>query len=530
MLHQTKVLLDQAASLNLTGDWHKAVSLCEQAFTTSVRAKDVPSLIEAVLRIGLCYHDMGDEDTSIDQLLLAYELANLHGDNGRAARALNAIAIHHYTHGELDAAESIYRKARGLALQAQEMLTAGDVESNLGILANIRGDLSTALSQYESALELYEGAGDRYRIARALNNIGMLHTDLKQLDAAEGCLDRALTISKEIGDVVTEAIVMSNRTELLLEQGELKAARESCDEAFEVASRLGDIALKSESLRFYGIIFRRTGKLHLAESYLRQAIGLAAEKTLPLPEAETSRELALVLRLQGRNREALVMLNRAHALFSHLRAEHDQADIDERVNQLEEDFLSLVQMWGESIEAKDRYTGGHCERVANYACRIALEVGIPQSEIIWFRMGAFLHDVGKMEIPEEILNKPGRLTDEEREVIEQHTVVGYEMLSSIDFPWDILPMVRSHHERWDGRGYPDGLKAEAIPLTARILRIADIFDALTTTRSYRSPLTAEQAFQIMESDSGSNDPDLFEIFKGLLPELSMLSKNTDDTR
>ena len=104
-------------------------------------------------------------------------------------------------------------------------------------------------------------------------------------------------------------------------------------------------------------------------------------------------------------------------------------------------------------------------------------------------MGAFLHDVGKTEVPEEILNKPGRLTDEERATMERHTVIGDEMLAPVEFPWDIRPMVRSHHERWDGRGYPDGLAAEAIPRSARILRLADVVDALTTARSYRAPLT-----------------------------------------
>ena len=230
-----------------------------------------------------------------------------------------------------------------------------------------------------------------------------------------------------------------------------------------------------------------------------------------------------MLRAQERNRESLEALNRAHSLFNSLQAKHEQADINKRIGQLEGDFLSLVRMWGESIEAKDRYTRGHCQRVANYACRIAERIGIPEREMVWFRMGAFLHDVGKTEVPEEILNKPGRLSDEEREIIERHTVIGDEMLSSIEFPWDIRAMVRSHHERWDGRGYPDGLRAEEIPTTARILRFADIFDALTTTRSYREPLSPEQAFQIMVEDHGSFDPDLFEVFRELFPEFSRMA-------
>jgi putative nucleotidyltransferase with HDIG domain len=157
--------------------------------------------------------------------------------------------------------------------------------------------------------------------------------------------------------------------------------------------------------------------------------------------------------------------------------------------------------------------------VAGYACRIAAEVGLTEQELVWFRMGAFLHDLGKTEVPEEILNKPGKLTDEERSIMERHTVIGDEMLAPVEFPWDIRPMVRSHHERWDGRGYPDGLAGLDIPLSARILRIADVFDALTTARSYRRRLTPEEALEIMVEDQGSFDPDLFEIFLAIFPEL-----------
>jgi putative nucleotidyltransferase with HDIG domain len=271
-------------------------------------------------------------------------------------------------------------------------------------------------------------------------------------------------------------------------------------------------------MKYYGIIHRNVGKLHLAETYLRQGIQIAHDARFPLVEAESGRELALVLRALNRNREALDALNRSHTLFTWLQAKTDQADINERIGQLETDFLSLVRFWGESIEAKDRYTSGHCERVAEYACRLAGEAGIGEREMVWFRMGAFLHDLGKTEVAEEILNKPGRLTDEERAAMERHPVIGDEMLAPVEFPWDIRPMVRSHHERWDGRGYPDALSGDRIPLPARILRVADVFDALTTARSYRRRLTPQEALAIMEDDVGSFDPGIFSIFKAVFPE------------
>jgi putative nucleotidyltransferase with HDIG domain len=280
-------------------------------------------------------------------------------------------------------------------------------------------------------------------------------------------------------------------------------------------------------MKVYGMVYRETGKPHLAEVHLRQALGLAAGRDLLL-EGEVQREMSAVLRGMGRNRESLAALNRAHALFTRLQARFDNDDVEQRIARLEEEFFSLVRQWGESIEAKDRYTSGHCVRVADYACRIAAAAGMAEEEMVWFRMGAFLHDVGKVDVPAEILNKPGRLTDEERAIIERHPVTGDEMISTVEFPWDVRGMVRWHHERWDGAGYPDRLAGDAVPLPARILRIADVFDALTSVRSYRPPMPPEHAFSVMEEDAGGFDPQLFEIFRALLPELAPIAANAHE--
>jgi putative nucleotidyltransferase with HDIG domain len=525
MIHQIKVLLDQAVSLERSGDWSSAISLCERIFSQSAVAGDVESLTEAVLRMGYSYNDSGNTELASEYIELAYILAVLRDNNAIAARALNGRAILHHQRGEIAEAEGSYKKAREMAEQAGDLLTVGNTSQNLGILSNIRGSLEEALQHYQHGLRCYETLGHQRGVARVLNNIGMLQTDRGRLDDAEECLSRSLAICREVADVVTESIVHTNRTELFLARGDLDAARKSCDDAFEKSSRLGDNRIRADSLKFYGVIYREAGKPHLAEIHLRQAIAVSGKYDNPLTEAESRRELALVLRAQERNKEALDALNQAHILFTALQAEQDQADVRARVSQLHDDFLSIVQMWGESIEAKDKYTRGHCQRVADYACKLAEHAGLSAEELMWFRMGAFLHDVGKTEVPAEILNKPGRLTDEERLLVERHTVIGDQMLSSSEFPWDIRPMVRWHHERWDGQGYPDGLAREEIPLSARILRIADVFDALTTTRSYRQPLLPAEAFSLMREDDGSFDPELFALFEELFPEFSALASS-----
>jgi HD-GYP domain-containing protein (c-di-GMP phosphodiesterase class II) len=137
--------------------------------------------------------------------------------------------------------------------------------------------------------------------------------------------------------------------------------------------------------------------------------------------------------------------------------------------------------------------------------------------LTWFRMGAFLHDVGKIEVPIEVLNKPGKLDAEEWSQMQHHTVAGDEIISGLDFPFDIRPIVRSHHEQWAGTGYPDRLSGDQIPLHARILCLADVYDALTSTRSYRPACSREEAIGIMERDAGRIfDPHLFPIFRRLV--------------
>lgn len=512
-------LLNRAGEKQRMGQWVSAISLCEEAFAIGVGNNDLHAVLDALLSIGSSYRQLSDSSLAEDYYLLADTIASLCQDNRRASRARNGLAILYQEKGELDTAEQMYVRALELASLSDDALAMGRINQNLGTIFNIRGMFSTAQTFYTTSLHCYENIAHQHGIAGVLNNLGMLHIDLHNFDEAESRLDRALQICADTGDIVTKGVIHANLTELFAAKGSLDLAKTHCDRAFAIACQLDDSRIKADALKFYGVIYRQTGKSDLAENHLRQAIEVASNAYNLLTEAECHRELALVLRTKQRNREALEALNEAYGLFTRLRARKDQSDVNHRMIQIESDFLSLVRVWGESIEAKDRYTRGHCNRVAEYACQIAQAVGISPSDLVWFRMGAFLHDIGKMEIPESILTKAGALSDDERTIMERHTISGDEMLAHVSFPWNIRPMIRSHHERWDGRGYPDGTAGTQTPLTARILRIADVFDALTSNRSYRQPLTAEQALQLMEVDHGSFDPELFEVFRGLLPKL-----------
>ncbi|TCZ72857.1 HD-GYP domain-containing protein [Paenibacillus albiflavus] len=184
-----------------------------------------------------------------------------------------------------------------------------------------------------------------------------------------------------------------------------------------------------------------------------------------------------------------------------------------------------------AVEAKDLYTFGHSERVSRYAIELAKTLSDYRSEkkIQRLRLAGLLHDIGKINIPEQILAKEGPLTVEEYELIKTHTVVGSRMVEKIDILESLKAGVLYHHEKWDGSGYPAGIKGEQIPLEARILAIADVFDALTSNRAYRKAMSVEQAYEILQKGSGTHfDPNLINKLAFIKPKWNQIYKETND--
>lgn len=211
---------------------------------------------------------------------------------------------------------------------------------------------------------------------------------------------------------------------------------------------------------------------------------------------------------QAMERRRLVLENRDYQL-------HLEARVAEQARRLEEVFLAGVQAVAEALDAKDPYTRGHSERVAQYATVLAREMALDERTVAQIELGGHVHDIGKIGVRESVLNKAGALTDEEYEHIMTHPVVGWRMLSPLlrDNPI-ALDVVRSHHERYDGEGLPDRLAGAAIPLAARIAAVADTFDAMTSSRPYRPARAFDEAVAEVVSQAGTQfDPFVIRAFE-----------------
>jgi putative nucleotidyltransferase with HDIG domain len=203
-------------------------------------------------------------------------------------------------------------------------------------------------------------------------------------------------------------------------------------------------------------------------------------------------------------------------LSSYISSHHTAGRLDDtnrHLAELRRLYNATVETLAMAVDAKDQVTHGHIRRVQLLSTRLARAVGADSRELQALEAAALLHDLGKLAIPEHILNKPGRLTPGEYEEMKKHSDIGASILSAVDFPFPVVPIVRHHHENWDGSGYPDGLSGLAIPLGARILSVVDCYDALTSDRPYRRRMSNDEALDIIRSRSGRMyDPAIVSAF------------------
>lgn len=255
------------------------------------------------------------------------------------------------------------------------------------------------------------------------------------------------------------------------------------------------------------------------DSYLIKAIELGVDAYILKPveyEKITSILYKVVKRIN--NEKKLSFYYDSLEKMVEERSEENFSLTNEKVHNFEMTIMSFVEL----IEDRDSYTGGHSQRVADYSKLIAEQIGYSEQDCQLVYNAGILHDVGKVVTPDAVLLKPGKLDDLEYNLIKEHVVIGYKLLSKIPMYQDIAEVVRSHHERYDGKGYPDGLSKEQIPSLSRIMNVADAFDAMTTSRIYKARKTVAEAFQELEELAGHQfDPEVVEVAKVALSKIEL---------
>ena len=499
------------------GRWEDALARYERALRLAAREGTVADAAEILRRIGMVHRDRRDLELAEELFGASLEVARLNSLDLAVGRALISSATIHSIRGELDEAGRLYLEARVIGRRTAEPRLVALAEQNLGTIHYLRGDLQAALASYAAVLEFHQTVGDDAQASRVLNNMAIARISIGAWDEATRDFDRATEAAERAGQRVMVGHIEINRADLHIKRKDFAAARAATDRAFELFERLGCEQGCAEAHQYAGVVCRERGDHDGAHRHFVEASRLARRCEEVVLEAQILREWARVYLAERRNAEALRRLNESHRLFERMRARRDLLEVERDLDELEETYLVVVRAWGESVESRDRYTAGHCERVGRYACHLARAAGVSGRDLAWLRMGGFLHDVGKTTIPAELLNRPGPLTGEEWELMKRHTIEGDALVAELDFPWDVRPIVRSHHERWDGSGYPDELAGEEIPLAARIVCIADVYDALTSTRSYRAALGRDEALRVMRADAGrAFDPALLDLFEELV--------------
>ena len=482
----------------------------EGAIAAAERDGEATMLAEALRRLAILRHQRDEFGPSRVLCRRSYEVALEAGNDLLAAEALNTMGVQDLTSGTLEDAQDHFLRAFELGGHSLELQAR--IEQNLGILANIRGNLAEASERYGRSLAAYQECDNAHGCALVYCNMGMVSADLEQFDDAERYLGESLSIAERAGDQHLQGLCLVNQAEVDVARQRFEDARRRAEAALALFDQLGARSAKSDAYRVIGMVYRDTGRPALAESRLKSALDMATTSGSSLNEAEALRELALLYQDMGRNIEALTHLNVSHRLFSRMDAQADLINVAGRVERLESTYKAVVREWGQSIESADSYTFGHCERVAEHAVAVALALGLDGAAQTAIRLGAYLHDVGKVKVAHEILNKPGPLTREEYEVVQLHPVWGVELVADVEFPWDLKPVIRWHHERYDGTGYPDRLRGDEIPVSAQVVGIVDMYDALTTTRSYRAAMSHVEAMAEITKCRAWWSPAVFEAF------------------
>lgn len=507
-------------------EYQKLIDYCQDEKLLSKR-------VDVFLEIGQLMSRTGEHDRALGYIHRALSGYRRLEDATGICKSLRNLGAIYINLGEFDDVEAAYDEAIKIALQEKLHIVYADLFNNLGTIKNIRGDWKAALECYFKAKDVFEKEGEIRKSAYTLNNIGITLLEQGQLTNARDSFLSALQVAGAVKDESLLLILNLSLTDLSLRVDNYPDARRYC-QATERYLEAKDLRNSQwvEMRKLAGKIARNEKEFDTAQQYFDEAFLLAEKLGLQFNVAELLFEKGNLLYETDQHMEALQTLERAFQLFHQFKASGKVENTESLINSIEELYLKVFEGMAGKVDHKDAYTKGHSDRVANLALLIAQKLRLPDHEIKAIVAGALLHDIGKLHTPDEILKKTSKLTSEEFDEIKKHPNKGVQLLAGIKLPWDVISMIRHHHEKFDGTGYPSGLKGEMIPSSARIICVADVFDALTSERPYRKSFAPDKALRIMNDEmTFSFDPLVLDTLISLVKDGladSIINRQTEE--
>lgn len=507
-------------------EYQKILRFCRDSSHLSMKS-------EMFAQIGQLLAKKGDHDRALGYLQRAIGSYRRLGDKIGLCKALRNLGVVYVELGEFHEAETHYDEAIRVAINLEDKLVYADLVNNFGTVKNMQGDWEEALSLYRESLEIYEARREIRKSGYTKNNIAITMAEQGMNEKAFDYFLQADEIAREVKDLSLALIVDINLADLYLKKNSLAKARHHCEKALQF---LTDNDLKNgnmvEAIKIEGKVAFAEKDYDKALTCFTESLELSQVIGAQFLEAEVLLERGTLFRAMEQHLEALSDLEASYHIYRTLKAESKREQTEKIIGSIERLYLDIFQSMAAKVDLKDKYTKGHSDRVAALALILCRNLGMNTSLLKTIVAAALLHDIGKIKIDDAILNKEGKLTDEEYREIQRHPELGVELLRAKWFPWDIKPLILGHHEKMNGKGYPHGLKGEDIPLGARIICIVDVFDALTSDRIYRDAFSVPKALEIMEDESGTSfDPVILRCLTELVKDGKadfIINSRTDD--
>lgn len=477
-------------------EWEKAISSLEIAESLYQANYLTACVAQALKTRGKLLRCKARWDEALKAYRLALSIYEKLNNKYGLSDIYNSMAITNFERGNWDEAEKQYLHALDLIEETSPALSA-KIYNNLGALYNARGNSDKAISTYLRSIPDFERSENILGLAQVYNNLGMSFANKGDWQNAASYYEKSLQLSRKLDEQDLIALTYLNLAQLHVNTQSPAQAQEYCKLALGILQQIDDQLGIAEAHKILGVTERLNKNWSKARYHFEQSIMLNEKLSSPLGLAEAYLEFGLACKDAGKHEEAHSLLSKSLTIFEKLKAKKNIESVRTEVTRLDKLYLNIIEALGAAVENKDPYTMGHSSRVAYYSLLLAKKLMLPPETIKGILIAAYLHDIGKIYVEDEILNKPGKLTSLEFEVIKRHPEMGVASLSAVEFPWEVKQYILHHHERYDGSGYPCGLKGDEIPIGAQIIAIADFFDAMTSERSYRPAWSQAQAISII---------------------------------